>query len=191
MTLRCKRLSTQQDLLEFAEHYHAISGNSNTVEYLRHRSCVKAFYDSEGKMCAGFTVNSRTPLTYLSDLPPQMGEHPLQLATGNIVEGGGLWVMPDLNDFERGYVFIYACWEAYRMKKRYFMSGARNPKVAARQKFVYPHVLYEGPTEKFDYACILYCKRQYILIQIGLFVSRYWITQPLKKLFRGLTQLRT
>ncbi|MCG9682919.1 hypothetical protein L1D31_10070 [Vibrio sp. Isolate23] len=191
MILRSKRISSDEDFQAFAKHYQSISGNKTRVEHLQSRTCVRAFFDTKGEMCAGYSVNCGNPLVYMADLPADMKEHPLQYATENIVEGGGLWVERALSDFERGFVFIYASWEAYRMKKRYFMSGARNPKVAERQKYIYPHVLFEGPTEKFDYVCMLYCRRQYILFQIGLFISRYWIVQPIKKWFRSLKAVTT
>ncbi|NOH63281.1 hypothetical protein [Vibrio sp. RE88] len=191
MILPSKRLSRDSDFLEFAKHYQSISGNTSKIEQLKSRTCVRAFYDSKGEMCAGYTVNCDNPLVYIADLPKHMEAHPLQHATENIVEGGGLWVERELSDFERGFVFIYASWDAYRMKKRYFMSGARNPKVAERQKYIYPNILFEGPTEKFDYVCMLYCRRQYILFQIGLFISRYWIVQPIKKWFRNLKAATT
>ncbi|WP_076587818.1 hypothetical protein [Vibrio ostreicida] len=190
MILSSKRLSSHEDLLEFAKQYKLISGNNNSVELLRKRSFVGAFYNAKGKMCAGFTINSDSPLTYLHDLPKDL-IHPLTHADKEIVEGGGLWVNPELSDFERGYVFIKASWQAYRTKKKYFMAGAKNPKVASRQKFIYPKILFEGATEQFDYLCILYCRRHYILIQIALFFLRYWITQPLKKWLRGARQATT
>lgn len=84
--------------------------------------------------------NSHEPLVYLADLPDCVVEHPLQQLKGEIVEGGGLWVSRDLTDFERRYVFICASWEAYKSNKCYFMSGARNPKVAERQKYIYPNI---------------------------------------------------
>ena len=191
MILSSKRLSRDSDFLEFAKHYQSISGNTSNIEQLKSRTCVRAFYDSKGQMCAGYTVNCDHPLVYVADLPQHMERHPLQYATDNIVEGGGLWVEQELSDFERGFVFIHASWEAYRMKKRYFMAGARNPKVAERQKYIYPKILFEGPTEKFDYVCMLYCRREYILCQIGLFVLRYWITQPIKKWLSNLKTATT
>ncbi|WP_391090068.1 hypothetical protein [Vibrio sp. NH-UV-68] len=188
MILTRKHLTNDQDILEFIKQYQQVSGHQNTIEQLKSRTCVCAFYTDSGEMCAGFTINSHEPLVYLADLPDCVVEHPLQQLKGEIVEGGGLWVSRDLTDFERGYVFICASWEAYKSNKCYFMSGARNPKVAERQKYIYPNILFEGPTDKFDYVCMLYCKRQYIFVQIALFVSRYWFSQPFKKILRRLTR---
>ena len=184
--LTCKTISANEDILEFSKQYHLISGNIITTDELKRRSCVDAFFDSNGRMRAGYTVNCEHPLVYLSDLPQDIRMHDLYDSGDDIVEGGSIWVEDTLSDFERGYVFIYASWRVFSMKKKYFMGGARNPKVAQRQKFIFRNILFEGRSDKFEYLCILYCGRKYILLQISLFILRYWIIQPVKKWLTGL-----
>lgn len=191
MTLRLRTLSTDHEMFEFAQRYQAVSGNCITPEELTRRTYVDAFFDSNGKMCAGFTTNSEQPLIYLSDLPEEMSHHALYDSVSDIVEGGSIWVDSALTDFERGYVFIRASWRAFTMKKSYFMGGARNPKVAKRQKFIFRKVLFEGKTDRFEYLCILYCGRKYILVQIGLFILRYWISQPINNWLSSLRNATT
>ena len=95
----------------------------------------------------------------------------------------------ELSDFDRGYVFLVASWKAYKTRKRYYMAGARNSKIAKRQKFVFPNVLFEGKTDKFDYLCVLYCRREYIFVQIVLILLRYWVIQPIKRRINGVKDI--
>ncbi|NOH71634.1 hypothetical protein F0225_09835 [Vibrio pectenicida] len=186
MINKAKQIKIDTDFSEFAINYQAISGNIITVQELRRRTYVGALFDQDGEMCAGFTVNCEQPLVYLSDLPQAMTTHTLCKSKNDMVEGGSIWVKDNLSDFTRGYVFLVASWRAYAMKKRYYMAGARNSKIAKRQKFLFPNVLFEGKTEKFDYLCVLYCRREYIFVQIGLILLRYWCVQPFKKWMSGV-----
>ena len=177
---RLKYISSEEDLYDFLENYHAISGNTINIEELSRRTHVCALYDDNNKMCAGFTVNCQTPLVYISDLPQQVSSHFLYNINNDIVETGSIWFKNEVSSFMRGFFFLEATWKAYKTKKRYYMVGSRNSKIARRQKSMFPNIVFEGKTSQFDYICILYCRREYMLVQIGLISLRYWLVQPIK-----------
>ena len=189
MNKKLKSIKTDSEYGEFALNYKAISGNTITIEELRRRTYVEALYDQDGKMWAGYTVNCEHPLVYISDLPQEMEQHTLCHSANEVVEGGSIWVKNELSDFDRGYVFLIASWKAFTTRKRYYMAGARNSKIAKRQKFVFPNVLFEGKTDKFDYLCVLYCRREYIFVQIVLILLRYWVIQPIKRRINGVKDI--
>ena len=61
-------ITHETDLDIFAKKYAELSDHGYDIEFLKHVSLVRAFYNEDGEMCGGYTVNTNTPQRYLNDL---------------------------------------------------------------------------------------------------------------------------
>lgn len=179
-------ITHETDLDIFAKKYAELSDHGYNLEFLKHVSLVRAFYNKEGEMCGGYVINTNTPQRYLNDLQDQESILVPEITEKNSVESCTGWVHPSLSPAERGQVFTIQTLDILSKRRKYALIGAKNPRLANRFRIIYPHYLYKGPAVSGGRANILYTKCSSMYLHFLIIFYIFWIrplfqTEPKKK----------
>ncbi len=175
--LHSRILSSTLDLFTFRDMYFSLSGSDVSVEYLR-RARVRAFFDKQGKMLAGYATNSTLPLRYESFVPAQE-RNSIEFFDNNsdhIVEGSCVWIERSLrNNASRAHIYGLAIYDFLRSGQRFILGGTNFRAIMRKQAILMNKQLYRGPdaTEEGREIYIYYGTRVMMISNIIIYSARF------------------
>jgi hypothetical protein len=148
-----KRMKTQilkddVSLREFAERFQQ-RGNPVSLEYLR-RCQVRAFYDSAGRMFAGYALNQSRPLRYVEWIPEaERARVSVKSSEARIAELTCIWIYGRQGRISSELVYLHSVVDALLCGADYVLGGTLSAVVYGIQSQSIPELLYSGPTDYF------------------------------------------
>lgn len=174
LRIKTRILECDSEVQTFAKRF-AKRGNPVSLEYLR-QSQVRAFFDSSGKMFAGFALNQTKPLRYVEWIPESSrGQVPLINESSSLSELTCIWIYGREGRMSSELVYFYTLIDALRSGTAFTLGGTLSKIVYGIQSQALPRLLYEGTTEYFGTPrhCWIYgADRRQLFLSIAVRIPR-------------------
>jgi hypothetical protein len=151
--MKTKLINQTHEIYDFAKTYEMLSGNQiASLTYLQNAK-VRAFYNNQGEIIAGYavsTTNMNPSLRYLDFLDIQSRNAILKMGyeLNSFVEITFTFISKNkVGLFENMLVLILSIFDALSENKKYVIGGGVIPKFNARMKNVLKNVLFDDKVE--------------------------------------------
>jgi hypothetical protein len=146
--MKSRILSDDRDLAYFAERFKE-RGNDVQLNYLK-QSQIRAFFDAQGTMFAGYARNIRRPLRYEMWIPEkQRGAIPLLRSRKHLCELTCIWIAGKQGSISSEIIYLYSVIDALLSGADFILGGTLSPVVFGIQTQSLPSMLYSGHTDYF------------------------------------------
>ena len=163
--MKSKVLTDEQALLYFAQRFKE-RGNDVQLDYLR-QSKVRAFFDAQGNMFAGYACNQQRPLRYEEWIP---GEErtaiPLFGSRKKLSELTCIWIAGKQGRISSELIYLRSVIDALASGADFILGGTLSPVVFGIQTQSLPAMVYSGYTGFFGTRkqCWVYGASRWVLI---------------------------
>lgn len=134
-------LQSPGDLQSFSDQFSTVGGVRAELAYLE-QTQVRGFFNSEGQLVGGFSLNLIPPFRYLDRIPNVPAP-----ALSRCAEVGFAWFAPELDQRERFFIYASVIRDFVRSGRRYMVAGSVVGQLVSAQRWALPYSIYDGPVE--------------------------------------------
>ena len=146
--MRSRILTTVAELEQFAQQFSS-RGNAVSLDYLRYAQ-VRAFFNAQGTMAAGYARNCYRPLRYEGWIPECHRSSIAVLSSEKkLCELTCIWIAESEGKLSSEKVYLYSVIDALRSGAEYVLGGTLSAVVFGIQTQSLPNLLYSGYTDFF------------------------------------------
>ncbi len=159
-----KILVTNEDRNQYRSLYEKSSGGNISDDYLN-SSTVRAFYNSQGEMVAGYMLNKKPNFRYLLYIPEnEMRKISLSPQSDSIAEITCIWMTrKKLRPLQRYFIYTQVIIDSLNCGADFILGGSVVEKVKNIQFNILNQPLWEGISTQSQYQWVYYGKRDEIL----------------------------
>ena len=166
VVMKTRIINSEDELTAFAERFRN-RGNAVEMDYLK-ASQVRAFFNKDGNMFAGYVLNLKRPLRYEGWIPQHLrSKIGLFSSTVKVCELTCIWIAGREGRVSSEIIYLYSVIDALLSGAQYTLGGTLSAVVFGIQTQSLPQILYSGYTEYFGIRqqCWIYGASRWVLLQ--------------------------